>query len=269
MTLNNWTQIEHTELLLADVTYSIIGRETGEAGTPHLQGYFYFKNQRNLSTLKKLNERAHWEIALGSTEQNIAYCSKEDPYPETTGKPPLNQKQKGEANKTRWDEARAAAKAGDMDSIPSDIFMQYYRTCKEIAKDHMIKPEDADGVTGVWLYGPAGAGKSRKAREDYPGSYLKMANKWWDGYQGETTVILDDLDKKHDVLGHHLKIWSDRYSFLAETKGGAIHIRPSLLCVTSQYHPDDIWEDAETRAAIMRRFKVVRVGGYKIILGEK
>lgn len=55
-----------------------------------------------------------------------------------------------------------------------------------------------------------------------PDAYLKMCNKWWDGYTGQTEIILEDIDKTHQCLAHHIKLWTDHYSFVGETKGGAI-----------------------------------------------
>jgi hypothetical protein len=113
---------------------------------------------------------------------------------------------------------------------------------------------DYTDVKGHWYWGPPGTGKSHKARADYPNSYLKSQNKWWDGYQGQPTVIIDDLDT--DCLAHHLKIWADKYSCSGEVKGGTVPLQHTALIVTSNYAIEQLFKDEIMAAAIRRRFKV-------------
>lgn len=93
-TLNNYSD-EDYELLKAHLHSTslkyVIGKEVGEKGTPHLQGYCYYKNPQTLTHMKKINSRIHWERSLGSPEQNLTYCSKDGNFTEH-GMIPLKEK---------------------------------------------------------------------------------------------------------------------------------------------------------------------------------
>lgn len=262
-TLNQPSAYEMMELFdkLKEVTtFQIWGHEGLAVGrTEHWQGFVKFKKPIRLSGLKKLSTRAHWERTWSNDQTNIAYCSKEDPNPLQSGIRPLFT-DNGERERHRWDEIWTNASENRIMAIPAQVRVTSYPNIRAIAKDFMVKPNDLPDVCGEWLYGVAGAGKSWTARNENPSAYFKNATIWWDGYQNEPAVILDDVDKYHVKLGYHLKIWADRYSFVAETKGSALHIRPLKFIVTSQYQIEDIWDDVETRVALNRRFKQRRIG---------
>ena len=78
-TLNNYTKEECSSIvpvLLARTNLSVIGKEIGESGTPHLQGYFELKVKARPMSLG-LPNRIHFEKCKGNRMSNIAYCSKE------------------------------------------------------------------------------------------------------------------------------------------------------------------------------------------------
>lgn len=119
------------------------------------------------------------------------------------------------------------------------------------------KPVDLIELKNEWRWGPSGSGKSRSARTDYPGIFVKEPNEWWTGYNGELEVLIEDVDPYKRKLTGDLKIWSDHYAFKARIHGGYLHIRPERIVVTSQYSPEEIWQDPKTIDAIRRRFKVI------------
>jgi len=120
-----------------------------------------------------------------------------------------------------------------LEAIDPKLRITHYRNLKQIQKDHMVLPEQPTDLRGIWIHGPSGCGKSRIAYQTWPEGYRKLCNKWWDGYQNQKAVVLEDLGKEHHVLGHHLKIWTDRYPFVGETKGGAIAPCYEKFVVTS------------------------------------
>lgn len=246
--------------------YFIAGYEVASTGQKHVQGYVQFIKRQRLTALKKLPDAGtiHWEPAKGDEVQNREYCTKEcgDNFVEFGEAKQINP---GGRERERWKLARAACVAGRIEDVDDQIFICHYGALRCIARDYSVSMPDLDDVCGVWYYGPSGTGKSRTARATYGGGtdklYLKPVNKWWDGFrQGvHENVLLEDVEPSHSVLGYHLKIWADRYSFPAETKGSTIQIRPKKVIVTSQYHPSLIFQDPEALAAILRRYVLIHV----------
>lgn len=257
-TLNNYTEedVAAVEKLMEQADYLICGKEVGEQGTPHLQGYVQLKKRLRLTGLKKILPRAHLQVARGSAQENKTYCSKDGDYKEYGQ---IKETDPGKREKRRWDEILQKAKEGRIDEIDPQTTVQHYNALKRIKKDYMKKPDNLNDVCGIWVYGETGAGKTTWARKNYPDAFIKTPDKWWDGYQGEEYVILDDLDKYHVSLGYHVKMWGDKWSFKAEDKGGVMWIRPKKFIITSQYMPHDIWDDAKTVSAINRRFEIKKL----------
>lgn len=253
--------------------YIVYGKEVGENGTPHLQGFVYFFSGITVSAARKKLVGSHVEIAddIGSA---ILYCKKGEQtkdewkkYHESgpnygknavvveRGVKPATQEEKGEKGKEYWENVMKKIEEGKEDELDARLRFSHAKTIDYLINKKKRKLEDTE-ERHQWYYGTTGTGKSRTARRENPDAYLKMCNKWWDLYNDEPVVIIEDFDKEHKVLCHHLKIWSDRYPFLAEVKGGARKIRPKKIIVTSNWHPNEIWDDAKDLEPIMRRFGI-------------
>lgn len=252
-TLNNYLEEEYA-LMMGEpaAKYVIIGREEGEKGTKHLQGYYVFVSNKRFGGVKKIMARAHWEVAKGTTAQNIKYCQKENNYAER-GTPPRDKDQLDKDQKEKWkDVIRSAREGTTIDEYPRE-FIQYNST---ITRLYQPKLMDIDEYTGLWYYGDPGTGKSRSARAQYPNLYEKLPNKWWDSYEKEDVVLIDDLGMDHKHMGSFLKRYCDHYPFRVEFKGGSKMIRPKTIVVTSNYRIEDIWAgDDQMIEALNRRFK--------------
>lgn len=250
------------------VKYLVAGEEIGESGTPHLQGFIQFQNPRVYPGVRLVLPGCHVEVAI-SFIKAIAYCKKDGKVFEI-GKAPMSQKEKGESNVERYEKAWDLAKAGNLEEIDADIRIHCLSTLMKIpllfgpvvsVMDHELSSENK------WFYGPSGTGKSRAARAQFPGLYLKMCNKWWDLYSNESTILIEDFDKDHSKLIHFLKIWADRYPFPCEVKGGvARSIRPKRIIVTSNYRPDEIWDDEGSLGPIRRRFEWVHFPEHPVVI---
>lgn len=109
------------------------------------------------------------------------------------------------------------------------------------------------------FWGATGTGKTRRAWEEAGNlAYPKVpATKFWDGYQGQSNVIIDEFCGQIDIT--NLLRWCDRYPCIVEIKGSATVLRAERIWITSNLDPSDWYPNAteEQRRALRRRFTEV------------
>lgn len=270
-TLNNYSQEEEETMqqFIQDYCiYGIYGREKGDQGTPHLQCYWHFKRSQRGTFLKKYFPRIHIESCKGTEEQNVEYCQKEGDFWEhgTLSKKVTQSLDKTRRLKEMLNDYMKMGYLEFAEKWPKEAFRERAKLEEwRIYHTAVTAPYEGDlKDKNFWIWGAPGTGKSRWAREQVPPEqvYLKANNKWWGGYIDNIhhLVLIEDFPNDAKYMANLMKVWSDRYTFTAEVKGGTLFIEPKrwFLIVTSNYSIEDCFEGSDV-AALKRRFREVEI----------
>ncbi|MDD1463547.1 hypothetical protein MEO39_26550 [Dolichospermum sp. ST_sed2] len=252
-TLNNPTNAPTREQFTG-ANYIVYQLEQGDNGNIHYQGYVEFEEKKSLDSLRRMLAGAHFEIRRGSQQDAINYCKKQDtrlaePYED--GIP----KQQGK--RSDLDEIRNAIIKGESnESIADNYFGQWVRYHRSFTTYRNLKQPPRTWKTEVYMcYGPPGTGKSKYALESSEPTtqYWKQRSQWWDLYENQVNVILDDYYGwlPWDVL---LRIL-DRYPLLVETKGGQVNFTAKKIFITTNSKPDTWYKDSPNFKALTRRIE--------------
>ena len=272
-TLNNYTPEEENKLKELECEWMIFGHETAPTtGTPHLQGAFTFSKKKTEAWIHKQLARLSVKVMNGTPEENKTYCTKQDSsgYFEKGTMPKPQSHAGGKATQEKWKNAIEAAKQGNFEDIPYDLWTKYMRTYKQMYSDARQDPSMKDYTDKdlkdhfLWLWGPTGTGKShtahRIAEELEPNEmpYLKDLNKWWNGYDHQKVTIIEEADPKRcEHLASFFKKWADKWAFTAECKGTVIPAcRPEYIIVTSNYPLEECFPNENDYEPLKRRFTV-------------
>lgn len=96
-TVNNYTEDDFAGLsnLKPKYKYLVCGKEVGDSGTKHLQGFVSFANAIQIATLHKwFDNRGHWEVAKHPV-QAATYCKKQGDFFEDGISPSESRKNQG------------------------------------------------------------------------------------------------------------------------------------------------------------------------------
>lgn len=149
-TLNNYTSDETNyieSLLPSPVKYLCFGKEVGEQGTPHLQGYLQLEKKLRLSGVKKLIPRAHWEPAKGNLEQNKVYCSKEKDFYEFGHAVAAGKRNDLESAK---EAIRSGATMKELRESHSEVVAKYPRFIRDYFADQKEDPDIPNHPLSDW-----------------------------------------------------------------------------------------------------------------------
>jgi len=241
---------------LTFVKYGCIGKEVGESGTPHLQGYLHMNKAKALSAViknlkKVLGTAPHVEICKGSPQANIEYCSKGGDFVEWGERPKQGR---------RMDLEHAAQMVRDgkrmieiADEHPG-TFIRYHKGIRAYKELHDAeKAADWRDVKCYLLTGPTGCGKTRHAMESAERVYKIQGSdlQWWDGYEGEEVILIDEY--ANDMKITKLLALLDGYKLRLPVKGGFTYAAWKEVYITTNLK--NLHEQAgdEHRRALERR----------------
>lgn len=179
-----------------------------------------------------------------------------------------SERQKKKDTEEKYKKCIILAKQNKMDIILNEypqIYLQYKEKLNAIRLDFSIQERMfLNNEYGnffkchfLWLWGPTGLGKSyfcsiisyllNKFYETINQQfnkpfqplevYYKNKNKWWDRYNNEQIVIIEEASPETmKTSGHYYKQWIDEYPFNPEVKGATLnYIRPKFIIITSNY----------------------------------
>lgn len=241
-----------------EVQEYLICREHHKDGGLHLHAWVKFRTgltTKEFTPRLDLNGQHGEYAAARSRAAVLKYCKKEGEFITNLDESAVLSPQAKRAKQA------AELKVRTVKDLMVDGTISYMSARAALfAQQILIDAYEHNTTRGIWIYGVPGAGKSHAAEHNYEGPiYKKGQDKWFDGYNGQPTIIIDDLDHRGQHLDHEIKIWADKYACRGEIKGGHVELRHHRLIITSNYMPQDIWKDQILIAAITRRFEFVRM----------
>lgn len=153
-TLNNYTDddIERIDGLVnteARVSYLVYGREVGESGTPHLQGFVSLTQRTRLVQVKNIiGSNPHLESAR-NVIASIQYCKKEGQWVE------FGARISGRGFRSDIEDFKQAVKSGmlnlkDIRESHGEVYAKYPRYCMEYVRDNYPKVVIPDHPLRPW-----------------------------------------------------------------------------------------------------------------------
>lgn len=270
-TLNNYTETQWGDVtgvaMDEDCKYLVVGKEKGESGTPHLQGYIEFAKPMRMSAVKRYFgcDSMHLEKRRGTPKEASDYCKKDGDFFEHGQ---LSKKRQGERKDLdgMWQMLKERKSFYEIvDSNP-----RLLRYSKAMTMGAFLVAQRLSRtfrkLTVTVLWGKGGTGKTRMVYDKHGYDQVFCLTQpsgqqtWWDGYEGQKVLLIDDF---YGWLkwGFFLRVL-DGHPLRLGIKGAHTWAGYEQVYITSNKHPDSWYEahsldDPEFKRRIT---EVIRMG---------
>lgn len=220
------------------IRYICYGRETcPTSGREHLQGFAIFKRTCRIPKGKQWigDGSAHLEPRRGTRDEARDYCRKDGVFFEWGSYDPITKEQLFHK------------------PIPflkkeyPEFYCRYHRGLEKLQADKGPKWRNLENTV---LWGETGVGKTRRVMEMDDVYKIDPPYTWWDGYEGEEIILIDDYTNRSVPRGTLLNLL-DGYRLRLETKGGHTWALWKEVYITTNSNPEH-WD-----AAILRRIRKI------------
>ena len=204
----------------------------------HYQGFIILNRTARLKGVKLLiggGDDCHIEARRASRHQAREYCRKDGVFTEF-----------GVFERMTHDELFKQDLNFLKENYPA-FFCRYYKGLALLKSSNTIKWRDVE-VRILW--GEPGCGKTRRVMEMDDVYKLDHPYKWWDGYFGESILLLDDYKRGAIERGLLLNLL-DGYKLRLETKGGHVWAAWTKVYITTNFDPERWLDEALSRRVTM------------------
>lgn len=225
---------------------------------PHIQGYVRLNKSVRKGHFRKIigpnaNGAKDWWMKEANADwvDNAKYTSKDDNV--CWFKCPPASEQGCRSDLKEFADA-IKRQAGDAELFEKHLpILAKYPRLEGRLKRSFAKMESQEfrQVKCVVYYGPGGTGKSRKALYDDAGKRLQDTYivpdsenlKWWMDYEGETTIVINEMDGSKCKYSRWKEI-CDGHQMIVETKGDHTYAKWDRVIMTTNVHPNNWWDKA-------------------------
>ena len=276
--------------------------EEGEEETPHFQGYIELEKRMYTTGVHKMMAPHKMSLlhAKGSKLNNKKYCTKEEGRKEGPWIYGCLESDKAGEQGKRTDTDVFGEEVIENKGVTRDMIermpgtaLKYLKHGKNLAtavrtmdmkaetratwRENYIARKEGREWTGqeqrkVRLYfGPTAVGKTTEVKMKVMGKYdedlyeMNCGNKWWDGYNDEKHVLMDEFQGDKWGTPEDFNRITNKGVVRVEVKSESTNLLAEAIYITSNRHPSHWWKkgdghlnwkDARYRA-IARRFEKV------------